>query len=91
LRDHRIVGAGGRGGGGFCAIRPPRLIQRLIAANRLAIDTRELVDPVLARRLRIPLRTARFHPRSLHENRLLHHLLAKIEELILLRPVILQP
>jgi len=34
-----------------------------------------------------PLRTARFHPRSLHENRLLHHLLAKIEQLILLRPL----
>jgi hypothetical protein len=30
-----------------------------------------------------PLRTARLHPRGFHENRVLHHLLAKIEELII--------
>lgn len=34
-----------------------------------------------------PLRTPCIYPRSLHENRLLHHLLAKTEELILLTPV----
>jgi hypothetical protein len=35
-----------------------------------------------------PLRTPCVYPRSLHENRLLHHLLAKTEKLILLTPVI---
>ena len=34
-----------------------------------------------------PLRTARFHPRGLHENRLLHHMLATPAKVILLTPL----